>query len=93
METIMPPVGISALYETLAVNNGLPVPVEHLGPAFNTEEMLALLVRGGCLREIGGRLWVNTARLGTFLDTTEAGRLVKVSATESGTRRVQALDF
>jgi hypothetical protein len=38
---------VSALYEALAVNNGLPVPVECLGPAFTTEAMLQVLVRGG----------------------------------------------
>lgn len=82
---------VSALYEALAVNNGLPVPVECLGPAFTTEAMLQVLVRGGCLREIGGRLWVNVVRLGNFLDTGEAGRLAK--APGSGSPPSQALDF
>jgi hypothetical protein len=53
--------------------------------------MLQVLVRGGCLREIGGRLWVNVVRLGNFLDTGEAGKTTKVLPT--GARPAQKLDF
>lgn len=80
---------VSALYEALAVNNGLPVPLEALGPAFATEEMIRVLVKGRCLREVGGRLWVNVVKLGAFFENVEAGYTVK----ESGSRPVQSLGF